>query len=52
MTHALRTAFASFLLLASIGSAAAVCLHNGRAYPEGTMVGNRVCVNGNWVVRR
>lgn len=52
MTDALRIAFASFLLFVSIGTAAANCLYNGRSYPEGTVVGDRVCTNGGWVPRR
>jgi hypothetical protein len=51
MTTAVRIVFLSFLLLTSIGTAAAACLHNGRSYPEGTTVGDRVCINGNWVRR-
>lgn len=52
MPNALRIAFASFLLFVSIGTAAADCLYNGRQYPEGTVVGDRVCTAGGWVQRR
>jgi hypothetical protein len=52
MTNAIRIAFASFILLISIGTAVADCFYNGRSYPEGTAVGDRVCSNGSWVQRR
>jgi hypothetical protein len=52
MTNTLRIAFVALLWFASIGTAAADCLHNGRSYPEGTAVGDRVCSNGSWVQRR
>ena len=51
MATTLRIAFISFVLLSCMGTAAAACLHNGRSYPEGTTVGDRVCNNGNWVRR-
>lgn len=27
------------------------CLYNGKWYPEGTIIRNHVCVNGQWIER-
>lgn len=36
----------SFILVSSI--AWADCKHNGRTYPEGTVLGPMVCSGGSW----
>ena len=38
------------LLLISI-NASADCIHNGVVYPEGTIIGDSVCIGGKWVKR-
>lgn len=52
MSKLTRTAIAALLLAAWMGSAAAECFYNGKKYPDGTVVGDRVCSGERWVPRR
>jgi hypothetical protein len=52
MSKSTRTAIAILLLFAGMGSAAAECFYDGKKYPEGTVIGDRVCSGGHWVQRR
>ncbi len=50
MNKSVRIVIAVLLLFAGISSATA-CLYNGRSYPEGTVIGDRICRDGRWVPR-
>ena len=40
---------ASLLLIST--NASADCIYNGVVYPEGTVLGDLICIDGNWVQR-
>ena len=46
----MKTLFVISLLLFS-GASFADCRHNGRSYPEGTVLGPMVCSGGSWQQR-
>jgi hypothetical protein len=49
MKTLIRTVVTAALVLGTIGSALADCYYNGRAYPSGTRLGDRVCApDGQW----
>ena len=52
MSKSTRTAIAILLLFAGMGSATAGCIYNGKTYPNGTVIGDRVCSGERWVSRR
>jgi hypothetical protein len=52
MSKLTRTVIAIVLLFVGMGSATAACFYNGKKYPEGTVIGDRVCSDGRRVPRR
>jgi hypothetical protein len=51
MSKSTRTVIAILLLFAGMASATADCFYNGKKYPDGTVIGDRVCSGGRWVRR-
>lgn len=41
----------ALVLVLTLGSNAvfAACMYNGKEYPEGSVIGHYVCVDGKWV---
>jgi hypothetical protein len=39
-------------IMALAGTAMADCVLNGVVYPEGAVIGNMICSNGQWVPRQ
>jgi hypothetical protein len=49
MKRTLKTLIATLVLAALATPAFANCMFNGRSYPTGSVVGDRVCTaNGSW----
>ena len=52
MSKTIRIAITTLMLFAGMGSASADCQYNGKKYPDGTVIGDRVCKGDRWEQRR